>query len=357
MRWYADAYEIDLDPSLVKQLFVAPLVRRVANLMASRARAADWSHRGDAWFDWLAARHVAAIKPDVVVCYENAALETFRTARKIGIQTILDAASFHHTWQDRYLEPVESRKVHERIVRRKDAEIELADVVLTVSALAGRSYLEAGVPAEKMAAVPVGVDLSNFAPMNMKPANEPRWVRFVFVGSLNRLKGIDVLDDACRILTRQLRPYELTLIGKDRQSSVAVNAPHVTLLPRLPHTALAKELLKHDVLVLPSRFDSFGMVVAEGMACGLPAIVSENVGAKEMVTPEVNGKVVPAGDATSLAEAMSWFINHADRLPVMAAAARVSAEHYSWAEYRSRAIATLCEACGRLKSAPVAVTI
>ena len=175
-------------------------------------------------------------------------------------------------------------------------------------------------------------------------------IKFVFVGGLNRLKGIDILNDACRILANRSPQFELTMIGKDRQSSQQVNTAQVTTLPRLSHSELAKELPKHDVLVLPSRFDSFGMVVAEGMACGLPAIVTQNVGAKEMITANVTGQIVPAGDAVSLADSMGWYIEHVDRLPQMAAAARAAAERYSWDAYRSAVVARLIEAFGSANS-------
>ena len=63
---------------------------------------------------------------------------------------MLDAASVHHSWQDRFYAPTESQCAHQRIVRRKDAEIELADLVLTVSELARQTYVEAGVPTNKI---------------------------------------------------------------------------------------------------------------------------------------------------------------------------------------------------------------
>jgi glycosyltransferase involved in cell wall biosynthesis len=355
LKQHLAAHAIDIEPQLVKHVFVAPIVRRLASRFASYAIAVDWSHRGEAWFDWLAAREVAALKPDIVVCYENAALATFQTAKKLGIRTVLDAASFHYAWQDRFYDPVESRRAHRRIVQRKEAEIKLADRVLTVSELARESYLEAGVEDKRTKAVPMGVDLSRFVPKQDARQNGP--VRFVFVGQIGPRKGADVIRAAIERVHAQQTSFQLTLIGNYEMSPYFDQVKHCRHIGWLSHAALAAELPKHDVLILPSRHDSFGMVVAEAMACGLPAIVTENVGAKEMVTPELNGTIVPAGDAISLADAMGWFIDHLDRLPEMAAAARASAERYSWNEYRSRVVATLCEVCHRRESPPIAMTI
>jgi glycosyltransferase involved in cell wall biosynthesis len=130
----------------------------------------------------------------------------------------------------------------------------------------------------------------------------------------------------------------MTLIGS---SGVTLgNDPEDGMVRRgwMSHERLASELQGHDVLILPSFFDSFGMVVAEAMACGLPAIVTENVGAKEMISPGVNGLVVPTGDAGALADAMRWFILHRDNHCQMRHAARDSAERYDWANYRRRIV-------------------
>jgi glycosyltransferase involved in cell wall biosynthesis len=112
----------------------------------------------------------------------------------------------------------------------------------------------------------------------------------------------------------------------------------ISLIGRLPHAQLARELDAHDVLVLPSRVDSFGMVVAESMACGLPVIVTENVGAKELVSVGENGLIVPVGDSDALADAMEWFIRNRSRVPEMSIAARKTAELYDWSYYYKRAV-------------------
>jgi len=80
-----------------------------------------------------------------------------------------------------------------------------------------------------------------------------------------------------------------------------VPAPHQQAWPSSPsgkdgwdHRQLAAELPRHNVLVLPSRFDSFGMVVAEAMACGPAGDRHRNVGAKEVVEDGENGFIIPA---------------------------------------------------------------
>jgi len=90
------------------------------------------------------------------------------------------------------------------------------------------------------------------------------------------------------------------------------------------------------VLVLPSRHDSFGRVVVEAMATGLPVLLSEHVGAKEVVEEGETGWVVPAEDETALSERMRWCIDHSKAVAEMGAAAADAAQAYSWEVYHQR---------------------
>lgn len=332
------SYAIDIDPEKVIHNFSYAIVRRFSNLLCSRSRAIHWALRGAAIFDRAAARYVETSRPDIVVCYERGALEVFRVAKKLGISTVLDAASVHHAWQDRHYQPVETDLVHKRVVGRKDAELALADHVLTVSEFARETYLEAGLPAVKVTAITIGVDTNTFLPKSARRPGDLSRIRFVYVGNASQLKGLDVLGEACRLLDASNHLYELTMIGVGKKTEFSGSVPNIHSVARLSHRELAIELRYHDVLVLPSRFDSFGMVVAEAMASGLPVIVTENVGAKEMVTPNSNGLIVPAGDAAALKHAMQWIIKHRDQLPLMSVAARASAEQYDWTHYRERTV-------------------
>lgn len=98
-----------------------------------------------------------------------------------------------------------------------------------------------------------------------------------------------------------------------------------------------------DVLVLPSRHDSFGRVVVEGMATGLPALVSEHVGAKEVISEGESGWIVPAEDPEALADQMHWCAENSGSVARMQTAAVADAQEYTWKAYRSRVVQCLEE--------------
>jgi len=99
---------------------------------------------------------------------------------------------------------------------------------------------------------------------------------------------------------------------------------------------LAAELRRADCLVLPSRNDSYGMVVPEALACGLPVLVSDMVGAKELVDRGRNGWIVPAGEIAALAGQMTWCARHPEAVRGMREACRRSAEAATWPAYHRR---------------------
>lgn len=314
----------------VRMFPVAPVSRRIAAPLGGDAavRGEYWGYRA---FDRWCAGQVRRRAPRAVVCYENAALETFRAARAAGARCILDAASVHHTLQDARSAPVESASLHRRITAAKDEEIGLADAVLACSAMAARSYVEAGVPAARVHALRLGVDVHQFQPLARRERSAG--VRFAFVGAARPLKGFDLLLEALADVRAGHPDTTLAVFG---DAGAVPAAPGVERHGQLEHARLATELAGCDCLVLPSRFDSFGLVVLEAMACGLPVIVSDGAGAAECVD-DATGWVVQRGDRAALVGAMRQCVERRDELPAMGAAARRGAEQHDWSAYRQRA--------------------
>jgi len=329
---------LDLPEEVLRHFYVEPVVRRLAEKLCTRERSIDLQHRAMAWFDrWCAWRLPDDI--DAVVCYENAALQTFQEAKKQGHTTILDAASFHYEYQDAVYEPVESEAVHTRITAHKDREIALADHIFTVSDLARETYLEAGVPDRKVSSVPMGTDVSHFSLLDVgNNKSEKDIFTFLLVGHADRRKGADVLLRASRMLQESNIQHEIWVAGHVDEEIFSGAPSTVKRLGYLSHGELKEVYRGANVLVLPSRFDSFGRVVVEGMAMGLPALVSENVGAKEVLSEGQNGWVVPAEDPQALAEQMQWCIAHPEQVAAMQEPANAAAQEYTWSAYRRRAV-------------------
>jgi glycosyltransferase involved in cell wall biosynthesis len=287
-------------------------------------------------FDRWAARGLRGSGADAVIACEISALSTFRAARRMGIAPLLDAPSIHHAAQDRLHGTADSPRLHRRIVAVKDAEITLAAHILTVSELARQTYLAAGVSAEKVHAVPLGADLALFSPDGTPRTGD---LVFLFSGATLHRKGFDLLLEAFDRVRAAHPAVRLRLAGPrgdatpllDRRGTAGID-----VLGPLPQPALAAELRRADVLVLPSRNDSYGMVVAEALASGTPALVSEMVGSKELVSEGRTGWIVPVGDAAALAERMAWCAGNPEAVRALGGACRRAAEAATWPAYHRR---------------------
>ncbi len=129
--------------------------------------------------------------------------------------------------------------------------------------------------------------------------------RYLFVGRLIERKGIDVLLEAFR----QVRGGELRIVGdgplRELVESAAAHDPRIRLLGYRDGAALANAFREAHLLIVPSLYEPWGLVVHEGLAHGLPVVVTDQVGAgDDLIDSGTNGYVVRAGSAHALAEVM-----------------------------------------------------
>ena len=332
---------LPLEPEIALAAPWVPALRRLGDrLPAGLAARADFA--ACRAFDRWAARRLAGVEAGAVLACEISALATFRQARARGWRTLLDAPAMHPAAQERLHGRAAPERVHRRVVAVKEAEIEAADAIVTVSSLARRSYLDAGVPESKVLAVPLGADLALFgsAPSDGREGA----CRFLFAGAPIRRKGFDLLVAALGAVHARGARFHLRLAGpRGELSALAGGLPDGSWSEAGPRTQreLAAELAAADCLVLPSRSDSFGMVVPEALAAGRPVVVSDQVGAADLVVEGVNGWIVPAGDVDALAARLAACAGSPAELRGRAEACRASARRATWEAYDDRLVAAL----------------
>jgi glycosyltransferase involved in cell wall biosynthesis len=159
----------------------------------------------------------------------------------------------------------------------------------------------------------------------------PGPLRLLFLGNLIPRKGLHTLLEAMQQLSPETcrltvignletdRSYTGFLRGLIRQGGLE---GRVQLCGYLEAADVAQALKNHHVLVAPSSYEGFGIVYLEGMAFGLPAIGSTAGAAGEIITPEVDGFLIPPGDASTLAECIRRLAQDRKALLAMSLAAR-----------------------------------
>jgi D-inositol-3-phosphate glycosyltransferase len=249
----------------------------------------------------------------------------------------------------------EEREGQER-VDGETAVMKAADRIIAATE-AERSQLELlyGINHQKVSIVPPGVDTHHFYPIPADEAKEaigisPEDRMALFVGRIEPLKGVDTLIRAMAIVKRTCKqfvcPHYLVIIGGDPEGhperdegemgrlqalarSLGLDDIVLFLGKRGQHT-LPYYYAAAEVVVMPSHYESFGMVALEAMACGTPVIASQVGGLAYLVQEGETGFFVPAQDPEALAEKLRlMFVNH-DLRAEMGRQAVTYAQKYRW---------------------------
>lgn len=223
---------------------------------------------------------------------------------------------------------------------RRRREIDLCDRLLVDSRFVARSFEEAGFPRDRIVTLSPGVDLARFHPRT--PADLDRTVfRVVCVGTVTPRKAQHILLQAWRQL--RLPRAELILVGPAGRDASAVargHDGHFVHHRRIANAALRDLLVRASVFVLPSVEDGFGQAPVEAMACGVPVIVTRNVGMADLMTDGEEGFIVEPFDAEPIAARLeSLYRNSKLAADMGVAAARTAHRVGSWKSYADRVVA------------------
>lgn len=297
------------------------------------------SFYADRIHDGQVSKYVRKVKPAIIVGYEKSCLESFREAKKYGAVTVLDLAQVHTLFIEDlrktfpfFRKVTGSPNLFRNVQQVKLQEYERADFILVLSSFARQTLLANGVPEHKIRQVTLGFEPQLFLPKKHYQLSGEKPLRVVFCGTINYRKGVHLLVDFIR-KNKQHR-IELIFIGPPGDAvHLLKSAPNITYYDYLGHQQMVNVLHGCDFFVLPSFLDSWAMVVVEAMACGLPVIISENTGAKDVVFPGC-GFVIPTGSAEALEEKIMYFYRNREVLETMGRRARRVVENNTWANYQ-----------------------
>jgi D-inositol-3-phosphate glycosyltransferase len=212
------------------------------------------------------------------------------------------------------------------------------------AALLHRAY---GLSGSRLQVVPAGVDLSRFGPASPSPSPSPSASRparpptLLFVGRLQPLKGPDVAVRTLAAVRRHIPDARLRIVGgasgagrgsdpaELRRLATALGVGEaVTLEPAVDQGSLADVYRDADVLVAPSRSETFGLVALEAQACGLPVVAADVPGLSAVV--HGGGLLVPGHDPDDHAAAVVAVLTDPARAAALARDGVATAAGATW---------------------------
>lgn len=196
-------------------------------------------------------------------------------------------------------------------------------------------------PADRIDVVPHGVSDRYLAPGAWHGA---RGGGALFCGSWDHAKGISYLVAAFDSLAGAGRPVPLTVLGPGWPAADVLAScparlrPHVTVIDRVAEERVIEELRRHDLLVSPSTYEGFSLVVIEAMSQGLPVVATPVGCAAALVRDGETGVRVPPRDAHALAAAIARLMQSPDERARLAGNAAAVVAAMSWRETARRTI-------------------
>lgn len=302
------------------------------------ALARELEYRGKRSFDAFVAR--AMPSADVFCGLSGSALRSGLAAKQKGMAYVADRGSSHIRFQDRILreeyalQNVQFRGIDPRIIDLEEREYDLADAITVPSTFAARTFLDLGIPPQKVHVVPYGVDLDRFS-QKAKPSAAHFDILFAGLASIQ--KGIPYLVDAfVRLRHPRKRLTFAGRVSRDVRSLLdkKLKGLSVRFAGSLSHQALAKVMSESHVMVLPSVQEGLALVQAQALACGCPVIATTNTGAADIFTDGREGFILPIRDSGEITRALEALArDEALRLRMSEEGLRTAARMRGWDAY------------------------
>ncbi len=212
-----------------------------------------------------------------------------------------------------------------------------------------------GAAPEKITIAPPGVDLDLFKPMNPQEARRfigmpPQHRMLLFVGRIQPLKGIDILMQALALAKKRepalVKDVCVSVIGGDPNPDSEVEQSEFQRLETLRAELGLSDLITFrgakeqdtlvyyysaaEMVVMPSHYESFGMVAIEAMACGTPVVASDVGGLSFSIEDGYNGFLVPGRNPQALADKIILLLKYPVLREQLSEQARAWVPRYSW---------------------------
>lgn len=298
----------------------------------------------DQAFDKYVSKEIKTTEANVFWGFQGSCYESLKTANVMNKISVCELATAHisaakeilgeevelHTeWAD----SIDNFVFPDGYEQRLKEEPHRADFVIAASEFTKQSLLNDGIDEKKIIYLPLGFDNSAI-PYYPKQYKNNAKVKLLYAGTITQRKGIKYLLEAIKILND--KNIELHIIGGIQGSGKALQKyqNHFVYHSPVSQKEIFKAYNDYDILVLPTIFEGFGLVIVEAMAAGVPVITTNHSIGAEIINDKENGYIVPIRDAEAIAKAIANFkLLKPDEKQKMSENAYQSVLKYSWKQY------------------------
>ncbi len=273
----------------------------------------------------IAARLKTKVAAKAIYAYEDGARDTFKQAKKNGIECIYELPigywkSGRHIYEEEkainpeWAETLTGLNDSNEKLEIKDEELAMADNIIVASSFTKETLAKSKATDKNIHVIPYCTPTTI---TNEEPTIRKNKLRVLYVGSLTQRKGISYAIDAIEQLGDTV---SLTVIGKKNTSECKkLNEAlgKYTWHESLPHKRILEQMRLHDVLLFPTLFEGFGLVITEALSQGLPIITTKNSGGPECIRNGIEGYIVPIRDINAISVCLEVLSNDREKLRQM----------------------------------------
>lgn len=266
---------------------------------------------------------------DVVHAFSGVAEDVFLGTPSIPRHFLVRGSS--HIRYQRHILRDESERTGVRlespsdwIVEREEREYKLCDRLFVLSKFARRTFIDAGVPAAKLALLPLGVDARAFRPKREVLDERCRRIRsgaplrVITTGTLCFRKGLYDFEKIVRACDPKRFHFQtIGSVAPEATKFMTTLPSSVEVVPRQPHSQLPSWYAGADLFLLPTLEDGFAVVLTQACAGGLPILATTNCAAPDFVSDGQNGWILPIRDPQAFIERLQWCDEHREEVAEM----------------------------------------
>ena len=277
-----------------------------------------------------------------VYAYEDGALNTFQTAKKLGLKCIYDLPiGYWKTARNLLIDESKKRpewsntltgfKDSNDKLARKDQELALANYIIVASSFTANTLLDYPSKLNNVIVIPYGFPPVNFKRKFISTKNRP--IKLLFVGGLSQRKGIANVIEAVEYFGNNV---ELTIVGNTIVNNcIPLNNALLKYnwIPSLPHYKILDLMADNDILLFPSLFEGFGLVITEAMSQGTPVITTNRTAGADLIKQGENGWLVTPGSTESLISCIQNILSQPEIIQFVGQNAMNTASNRPWSKY------------------------
>lgn len=250
-------------------------------------------------------------QPTVLIALSGSGLHSGKRVQQLDGRFVCDRGSSHIQFQNEILQEEYSRWGMQwrgtsiRFIEKEIEEYDVADRISVPSNFCFNSFLNKGIPREKLIKIPYGARLERFFPTGDRPNDNE--FNLIFVGQVSFRKGfLDLLEGFNKFSHPKKKLTVIGFVDKDIRKKLSPKMLHnVEFLGLLSNDQLRNYYSRSHVLVLPSIEEGLAIVMGEALACGCPVIATPNTGADDLYENRKEGFILPIRSPSLIMDALT----------------------------------------------------